>query len=761
MTPRLRILVLAAGLLFFFTHLHNLPRTLEDLDSVNFALGVEHFDVGSHRPHPPGYPVYIALAKASTAVVHALTPSADRDRTAAAGLAALGLLAGTAAVWIFTEFWIAVGLPPVAAFFAAILAIVTPLFWFTAARPLSDSPSLVLAVAVQTLFLQGWRLKRAPAAPFPRRWIWAALASGFLIGMRSQTMWMTGPLLIWAAADLTMARRVRDALALVGAAAFGALLWAVPLVVLSGGLQRYLSLLSFQGAADFYGVEMLATRPSFRLLRTAMYRTFIWPWVWPPLGQIMILLALAGIVRLAGASRRALATILVSFSPYLVFHLLYQESVTLRYALPMVVPVAGLATAAISMARVRYAAVVAAVLAAASLWIVQPPLQSYAREGSGLFRAFQDMVRAVPASPEPPVLRMHHQVWWGVQRELDWYRPSWDMGPQPHPGEREWLSIVDLWRSGSTRPVWFLADVTRTDLAVFDPRSRTLRGRYGLPIEARPLMPTPRLEDVNWWEIDRPGWMLGNGWSITPELAGMTSVDRAGPAQRGADAYLLRSQAPQTIMIGGRYLSPPGNPAAVVSAELEGQVLSEWRVGADPGWFVQWIDLPQGISAGAGPYAHLVVRVRSDDQSRPSPLIGLEQFDAAPSSGTIAAFADGWQEPEGDPRTGRLWRWTSDRSVLSVRSGPGDLTLTLTGESPLKYFDHAPEVVVRAGDREIGRFSPSVDFSEHLLIPADALTSSGGRLVIATNLTFVPAERGTSPDRRRLGLKLYETRLSR
>ena len=50
-------------------HLAFLPSTLEDIDSINLALGVESFDVASHRPHPPGYPIYIALAKASTAAV--------------------------------------------------------------------------------------------------------------------------------------------------------------------------------------------------------------------------------------------------------------------------------------------------------------------------------------------------------------------------------------------------------------------------------------------------------------------------------------------------------------------------------------------------------------------------------------------------------------------------------------------------------------------------------------------------------------------
>ncbi|PYR44329.1 MAG: hypothetical protein DMF93_00685, partial [Acidobacteria bacterium] len=40
--------------LFAAFHLPYLPASLEDLDSVNFALGVRRFDVAQHQPHPPG-----------------------------------------------------------------------------------------------------------------------------------------------------------------------------------------------------------------------------------------------------------------------------------------------------------------------------------------------------------------------------------------------------------------------------------------------------------------------------------------------------------------------------------------------------------------------------------------------------------------------------------------------------------------------------------------------------------------------------------
>jgi hypothetical protein len=63
----------ALALIFALAHVPFLAPSLEDIDSVNFALGVRDFDVATHRPHPPGYPVYIALGKIATAIAGALS----------------------------------------------------------------------------------------------------------------------------------------------------------------------------------------------------------------------------------------------------------------------------------------------------------------------------------------------------------------------------------------------------------------------------------------------------------------------------------------------------------------------------------------------------------------------------------------------------------------------------------------------------------------------------------------------------------------
>ena len=50
-------LFLACSALYFVTR----SPALDEWDSVQFALGVGHFDLWRHQPHPPGYPVYIAF----------------------------------------------------------------------------------------------------------------------------------------------------------------------------------------------------------------------------------------------------------------------------------------------------------------------------------------------------------------------------------------------------------------------------------------------------------------------------------------------------------------------------------------------------------------------------------------------------------------------------------------------------------------------------------------------------------------------------
>jgi hypothetical protein len=106
-----------------------------------------------------------------------------------------------------------------------------------------------------------------------------------------------------------------------------------------------------------------------------------------------------------------------------------------------------------------------------------------------------------------------------------------------------------------------------------------------------------------------------------------------------------------------------------------------------------------------------------------------------------------------------LWRWTTDASTLDIRAAPGDLKIVLSGESPLRSCDAPVEVVVRAGDHEVAHFTPADDFTETVHVPAAHLSS--GRVTIHPGRTFVPGDRDGGPDRRRLGLRIYDVKITR
>jgi hypothetical protein len=134
--------------------------------------------------------------------------------------------------------------------------------------------------------------------------------------------------------------------------------------------------------------------------------------------------------------------------------------------------------------------------------------------------------------------------------------------------------------------------------------------------------------------------------------------------------------------------------------------------------------------------------------------VAIEQFDAQPAGRVIYGFGEGWNEPEYSPSSGALWRWSSDRSAILVRSEGHSVALTLRGEIEAASTSH---VVVKAGNSVAAAFDVGRSFSRTVLIPSSALHRPEDVITIETSAWYVPAEkRWRSKDRRRLGLKLFE-----
>ena len=265
-------------------HVPFLPQSLEDLDSINFALGLRRFDVAHHQPHPPGYPLFILLARA----MHVMVP---REVTA---LAALSIVAGAVGALAIVALHHRMHATPWRWSIAAgAIAVTSPLYWLTASRPLSDMTGLAAAVAVQAMTLAAGRANAVMSA---------ALCAGLATGIRSQVLWLTAPLLLWTVARgrTSSGDRAPDWTGVAAAFVVGVLLWFVPLIAVSGGLRAYWQALSSQGGEDLSGIQMLWTTPSARTLLDALYFGFVAPWaLWPPAVVVLIASALGAIMPVA------------------------------------------------------------------------------------------------------------------------------------------------------------------------------------------------------------------------------------------------------------------------------------------------------------------------------------------------------------------------------------------------------------------------------------------------------------------------------
>lgn len=759
------------ALAFALAHAPFLISTLDDIDAVNFALGIRDFDVAEHRPHPPGYPVYIALGKAGVAVARALgvpgPSSAIEARTLStlsliAALAAIVLLYRTFAVWSSRDDEQDDAIvPPWRAFDARALAgaalmAACPLFWYLAVRPMSDVPGLAAALAAQAcLGLAWWR--QQPDAGGPRTLtpdrmaasgrmiVLGALLAGLAIGFRSQNAMLTVPLLAGVLFD-RIGRGVAGAM-LGGGIAFGlgVLAWFVPLVVASGGWNAYLAALGSQAGEDFAGVDMLYQRPSPRLLLFALWRTFVAPWDSPYLAGLVLLLAGLGAARLLMTDRRALVMVGLAAVPYLGFHLLFHDTTFIRYALPVVPAVVYLGVCGAEFAARQAAVPLVGALALWSVAIAAPVLATYSREPSPTVRAVEAMEREA-AAVHPGAVGMHQTFRRPLQAE------DITLGPMlPAPPRREWLELVRYWRDGNTAPLWFLADPRRSDLALIDPESRRDRLDFTWRFASMSELGGMRPAAARWYRMRPPGWFVEEGWALTPETAGMARLMGRGPSQGPIAAWVRRRPQAARVMVGGRHLGEAGTPPVQFTLSLDGVVQEQWQ--AAPGFFLQEFAWPAGTLGGEG-LARLTISA-SAEGAGPTPPTAIEQFDLQTTDILMWGYGEGWHEAEYDPALG-VWRWTSDRAVLHISGGEGPVVLTLRAESPRRYFDEAPQVRILAGGQPLGetRFDHGELWT--VTVPRDRLEQGGGQVVLETDRTFSPAEQNGSSDQRRLGLRIFD-----
>jgi hypothetical protein len=246
----------AAAAAAVVTRLPFAASRLWDHDSVQFALGVEKYDLAAHHPHPPGYPLYIAVLKVLAAVgidaLHGMValsilagalgaglivPLTARLVSAAAGRGNAGAAGGPDArggrgAGEASGEWVASGAPLAAGMLAAALYVCNPLLWFYGELP--------LVYAVEGGMTVGLAYAALRMADGRRAFLAGCAAFALAGGLRPSTLVLLSPLFllgVWRAW-----RRGASLGTLAAGAALGAALglaWLLPLLAAAGGYAAY------------------------------------------------------------------------------------------------------------------------------------------------------------------------------------------------------------------------------------------------------------------------------------------------------------------------------------------------------------------------------------------------------------------------------------------------------------------------------------------------------------------------------------------
>jgi hypothetical protein len=204
--------------------------------------------------------------------------------------------------------------------------------------------------------------------------------------------------------------------------------------------------LGVQAGEDFAGVPMLATHPGLHRLMTGLHDSVITPWALWWLAVPTTALALAGAIGLAWRVPRALALIGVAWVPYAVYHLLFQETETTRYVLPLVLPISACVAAALLM--LPHAARVPALAAVFSGMVGVSAVSAwqYARQPPEPFSASGVLQQATHA--EVPAAWLMHRRVEAESRRARQVAPRPAVTVLPAPAAREWQTVLPLWMAG-------------------------------------------------------------------------------------------------------------------------------------------------------------------------------------------------------------------------------------------------------------------------------------------------------------------------
>jgi hypothetical protein len=296
--------------------------SLEEFDSVNYALALQEFSVLKRQPHPPGYLFFIGTARLAylwTAdVVSALT--------------AVQAISGVLSVMLFYGL-LRLCMPPAWALGSTLMYTFSAQVWFQHVRPLEDAYAFLWMLGVV------YALVRSLYGD-TRWWIGGMILLGLGMGVKQVLPVFLVGLIVHTLWNCVSRRRFHTILLGILGSLIATLTWFVPLSIHAGSTKAYIALALSQMAYQREHEALIFHMEPFRIY-SQLWTTFVLIWGYKGLALPMwglVVLGASQVVRRHLPLRWLLwlvvPTLLIRF-----FLLGYWPRFTLYY-LPFLIPLA-------------------------------------------------------------------------------------------------------------------------------------------------------------------------------------------------------------------------------------------------------------------------------------------------------------------------------------------------------------------------------------------------------------------------------------
>jgi len=317
--------ILGLTLVCAITRFLTIPLSLWEWDDVLFARALHGFDVALHQPQPPGFPLFVFIAR----LVHAI---GGADCLALGITSALfASILGAALYCVYREIF----RDRAAAAAGAWLTMFAPAVLLYSGWPRSDVPGLAAGLLGLALALRGRESKGALIA--------AGAVLGLGMGIRISVGAAVAPALAVGMLIWLKRGRWKTVLAAGSAAAAGFLLCYIPAMLLTG-VNRYLLALR-QHAHYIASTDTIFAQTTSLQIKYRLERFFVDTWGNGDIAIAIYILAAAGVLCLVVDRKgKALGWLTLSFLPCLIFAVSYNTPLGgPLYALPFMPLFTGLA----------------------------------------------------------------------------------------------------------------------------------------------------------------------------------------------------------------------------------------------------------------------------------------------------------------------------------------------------------------------------------------------------------------------------------